>query len=103
MQPQTPIEPSPRVAPAVGMTVVDTTGEQAGSVTAVQPAGTDVRPDVAAGPAEELMLTGYVRIDGTGHLSNDTYAGTEQIRDVNPGDPGTVMLRVTRDELYRAL
>ncbi len=41
MQPQTPIEPSPRVAPAVGMTVVDTTGEQAGSVTAVQPAGTD--------------------------------------------------------------
>lgn len=101
MQPQTPTEPTPR--PAVGMAVVDTAGEQAGVVTAVQPAGTDVRPDLAAGPAEELMLTGYVRVDGTGHLANDTYAGTEHIREVTAGEPGKVMLKVTREQLFRAL
>ncbi|HEY0530409.1 MAG TPA: hypothetical protein VGD29_02280 [Actinoplanes sp.] len=84
------------------MTVVDTNGEQAGVVTAVQMPGTDVRPDVAAGVAEELMGAGYVRVDGTGFLSNDTYAGGDQIRDSVEGEPGVVNLRVTREELHRA-
>jgi hypothetical protein len=81
-----------------GMTVVDPTGLQAGAVTAVQQPGTTVRPDLAAGVAERLMATGYVRIDGTGELSNDTYASAEQISAVAPG---TVSLRVGREELFR--
>lgn len=86
----------------VGMTVVDTDGEQAGTVTAVQVPGTDVRPDVVAGIAEELMVSGYIRIDGTGLLSNDTYASGEQIRESVEGQPGVVNLNVPRAELHRA-
>ncbi|AGL17206.1 hypothetical protein L083_3696 [Actinoplanes sp. N902-109] len=84
------------------MEVADAAGQQAGTVTAVQMPGTQVRPDVAAGIAEELMATGYVRIDGTGWLSNDTYAGGDQIDEVTEGEPGSVALRVTRDELFRS-
>jgi hypothetical protein len=102
MQPPTPTEPLPIATVDIGMTVVDTDGAEAGSVSAVQMPGTDVRPDVAAGVAEELMATGYARIDGTGVLSNDTYAGGDQIRDTVEGDPGVVNLRVSREKLYRA-
>jgi hypothetical protein len=102
MQPQTPTEPLPIATVNVGMTVVDTNGEEAGTVSAMQMPGTDVRPDVAAGVAEELMDTGYVRVDGTGALSNDTYAGGDQIRDTVDGDPGVVNLHVGREKLYRA-
>ena len=103
MQPSTPNEPLPIATVTTGMTVVDTHGEQAGTVTAVQMPGTDVRPDLAAGVAEELMGAGYVRIDGTGVLSNDTYAGGDQIRETVEGQPGVVNLRVPREELYRAV
>jgi hypothetical protein len=100
---QTPTEPLPIATVNVGMTVVDSNGEEAGTVTAVQMPGTDVRPDVPAGIAEELMGAGYLRIDGTGLLSNDVYAGGDQIRDsVEEDGPGVVNLRVTRDELFRA-
>jgi hypothetical protein len=102
MQPNTSNESMPVVHVNVGMEVADAAGREAGTVTAVQMPGTDVRPDVAAGIAERLMGTGYVRIDGTGLLSNDTYAGGDQIADVTEGDPGTVALRVTRDKLYRS-
>ena len=102
MQPQTPTEPLPIATVNVGMTVVDANGEQAGTVSAVQMPGTDVRPDVPAGIAEELMGAGYLRLDGTGVLTNDTYAGGTQIRDSVEGDPGTVNLLVSREELYRA-
>jgi hypothetical protein len=94
MQPSTPNEPLPIATVNVGMTVVDRDGAEAGTVTAVQMPGTDVRPDVVAGVAEELM--------GTGWLSNDTYAGGDQIRDTVEGEPGVVNLRVTRDALHRA-
>ena len=100
MQPQTPAEPSPFAAVHVGMTVVDRNGDKAGTVAAVQQPGTDVRPDIPVGIAEELMAVGYVRIDGTGELSNDTYAGGDQIHGSNEG---AVTLRVGRDELHRAV
>ncbi|WP_433305662.1 hypothetical protein ACQP2F_18675 [Actinoplanes sp. CA-030573] len=103
MHPETPTEPLPIATVTVGMTVVDRDGEEAGTVTAVQMPGTDVRPDVPAGVAEELMSAGYVRIDGTGFLSNDTYAGGDQIRDSVEGSPAVVNLRVTREELHRAV
>ena len=87
---------------AVGMTVVDPAGQGAGTVTAVQPPGTDVRPDIVAGAAEHLMSTGYIRIDGTGELSNDTYASWDQIAGTVAAEPGIVSLRVPRGELHRA-
>jgi hypothetical protein len=100
--PGTPTEPLPVAQVNVGMTVVDSTGEEAGTVTAVQMPGTDVRPDTDAGVAEHLMSDGYVRIDGTGLLSNDVYAGGDQIAGITEGDPGVVNLRIPRAELHRA-
>jgi hypothetical protein len=82
----------------VGMDVFDADGEQAGIVGAVQPAGTDIHPDAPAGLAEELMSTGYLQIDGAGHLANDTYAAGNQIGEVTT----VVTLLVARDELIRA-
>ena len=101
MQPRTSKDSHPVSQVAVGMAVVDAAGEEAGTVIAVQMPGTDVRPDATAGIAERLMDTGYLRIDGTGWLSNDTYAAGDQITEVVEGEPGTVSLRVARDELYR--
>jgi hypothetical protein len=97
----TPVDSHPVAQVGLGMRVVDAAGEQAGTVTAVQMPGTEVRPDAVAGVAERLMDTGYLRIDGTGWLSNDTYAAGDQITGVAEGEPGTVSLRVPRDELYR--
>jgi hypothetical protein len=82
------------------MAVVDAAGEQAGQVSAVQLPGTDVRPDAPAGLAEEMMATGYIRVDGTGHLANDTYASGDQIADTTAE---SVTLRVGREELIRAI
>ena len=96
MQPDDSFEA--QIPAQVGMTVVDAAGAQAGTVSAVQAPGTDVRPDVAAGVAERLMTTGYFLIDGTGALANDTYGSGDQIDAIADG---TVTLRVTRDELYR--
>jgi hypothetical protein len=86
----------------VGMDVVDAAGTQVGTVSAVQPPGTDVRPDTAAGIAEHLMATGYFRIDGSGFLSNDVYAAGNQIIRVTAGDPGVVELHATPSDLPRA-
>ena len=86
----------------IGMTVVDVTGTQAGTVTAVQSPGTDVRPDMPAGIAEHFMAAGYIRIDGTGFLTNDTYAAGDEIAAIDGGDPGVVELRIPCDGLYRA-
>jgi hypothetical protein len=97
-----PNEPLPVATVNIGMTVVDAAGQETGKVTAVQMPGTDVRPDTAAGVAEDLMSVGYIRIDGTGLLSNDIYAGGDQIVESVEGEPGVVNLRVSRDELARA-
>jgi hypothetical protein len=86
----------------VGMVVLDAIGTETGTVTVVQPPGTRVRPDTVAGVAEILMGSGYLRIDGSGFLSNDVYAGGDQIAAVAADDPPLVELRVARDELHRA-
>jgi hypothetical protein len=99
MQPQTPAEPLLVAHVTDGMAVVDSIGTQAGTVTAVQPPGTGVRPDVIVGAAELLMGSGYIRINGEGHLSNDVYASGDQIARV---DSGVVELRVPREDLFRA-
>ncbi|XVU26691.1 hypothetical protein ACQPZJ_06460 [Actinoplanes sp. CA-054009] len=98
MQPNSPTD-SAIARVTVGMTVVDATGAEVGSVSAVQLPGSGVRPDTVAGVAEHLVTTGYLRIDGTGRLSNDVYAGGDQIAE---GEPEVVTLRVPREELHRA-
>jgi hypothetical protein len=97
-----PTQPLPIATVNVGMRVTDATGGDVGVVSAVQMPGTDVRPDTVVGIAEELMGVGYIRIDGTGFLSNDTYAGGDQIADSVEGEPGVVNLRVGPDDLHRA-
>ena len=44
------------------------------------------------------MNTGYVLINGAGHLANDTYAGGDQVVDVSD----VVTLNVARLDLIRA-
>jgi hypothetical protein len=101
MQPQTSTEPLPIAQVNVGMTVVDESETEVGTVTAVQMPGTQVRPDAPAGIAEHLMSAGYLRVDGTGFLSNDVYAAGDEITGVVEGEPGVVNLRVKRDDLAR--
>jgi hypothetical protein len=84
-----------RVKP--GMAVIDVDGEQAGTVGGVQLAGTDILPEAPIGIAEELVETGYVLIDGAGHLANDVYAGGDQVVDVSD----VVTLNVRRLDLIR--
>jgi hypothetical protein len=84
-----------RVTP--GMVVLDVDGEQAGTVGGVQFAGTDVLPEAPLGIAEDLVSTGYVLINGAGHLANDAYAGGDQINDVSD----VVTLSVRRLDLIR--
>jgi hypothetical protein len=84
-----------RVTP--GMAVIDVNGERAGTVGGVQFAGTDVLPEAPLGIAEDLVDTGYVLIDGAGHLANDAYAGGDQI----DGVTDVVTLTVPRLDLTR--
>jgi hypothetical protein len=92
--PGTPTEPLPVAQVNVGMTVLDSAGEEVGTVTAVQMPGTGV--------VEHLMADGYVRISGTGLLSHDVYAAGDQIAGTTEGEPGIVNLRVSGDQLHRA-
>jgi hypothetical protein len=85
-----------RVTP--GMAVLDVDGEQAGTVGGVQFAGTGVLPEAPLGIAEDLVDTGYLLIDGAGHLANDAYAGGDQIDAVSD----VVTLNVRRLDLTRA-
>ena len=84
-----------RVTP--GMAVIDVNGEQAGTIGGVHFAGTQVLPDAPLGVAEDLVDTGYVFINGAGHLANDAYAGGDQIDDVSD----VVTLNVPRLDLIR--
>jgi hypothetical protein len=95
-----PAAPLPVAQVNVGMVVVDSAGQEAGTVTGVEMPGTGERPDTEA--AEALMGAGYVRIDGTGWLAHDTYASGDQIAETVEGEPGVVRLRVDRDALHRA-
>ena len=84
-----------RITP--GMAVIDVNGEQAGVVGAVQLAGTEILPEAPLGIAEDLVDTGYVLVDGAGHLANDAYAGGDQVEDVTD----VVTLNVRRLDLVR--
>ncbi|GAB7046247.1 hypothetical protein [Catenuloplanes indicus] len=97
-----PVEALPIARVNVGMSVVDSLGDAVGTVTAVQMPGTDVRPDVAAGIAENLVSTGYLRIDSEGLFTTDVYASGDQIAASTEGEPGVVTLNASHDDLHRA-
>lgn len=97
-----PVEALPIARVNVGMSVVDSLGDAVGTVTAVQMPGTDVRPDVAAGIAENLVSTGYLRIDTEGLFTTDVYASGDQIAASTEGEPGVVTLNASHDDLHRA-
>lgn len=84
------------------MAVVDAAGEAVGTVTAVQPPGTDVRPDVITPTAEQFMSEGYLRVDGTGALATDVYVGGHQVAEASLSVTDRVTLSVERGVLHRA-
>ena len=102
MQPDASTESTPIAQVSAGMIVIDSTGQEAGVVTAVQLPGTDVRPEAAVGVAEHLMGVGYLLLDGTGYSSNDVYAAGDDIVGIVDSDPVVVELRVQREDLPRA-
>ena len=106
MQPhrqEAPATQSPIAQVKIGMAVVDVTGEDVGTVTAVQPPGTDVRPDISSPIAEQFMSEGYFRVDGTGVLTTDVYVGGHQLADVPHSATDRVTLTVERSALHRTI
>lgn len=103
-----------------GMTVVDSTGEEVGTVAAVQMGDPQAVTTEGQEPAEnsgflerigeaidaghglppqaeaQLRRTGYLKIDSKG-IASDVYASAEQVSDVS-GD--TVRLATEADQLY---
>ncbi|GIF76081.1 hypothetical protein [Asanoa siamensis] len=87
-----------------GMEVRDATGVAVGVVGAVQQPGTDIRPELPAGPAELHMATGYLLIDRGEQFENDVYVSGEQIDHVaGTGDGALVTLNASWTELDRAV
>jgi hypothetical protein len=109
MQPETPPgagtpdHPLPIAQVQTGMTVLDSTGDEVGTVTEVQMPGTDSRPGVPEEQAGQLIARGWFRIGGAGLLATDHYADGEQVGDVTAGEgEGVVTLTVRKDDLRRA-
>jgi hypothetical protein len=100
--PGTPTEPEPIAQVNTGMQVFDASGEEIGTVSAVQMPGTGGSPDVAPEDVDRLRRTGYVRIDTKGLLSKDTYVEAAQVAQVDEVDGGVVTLNVTKDQLLTA-
>jgi hypothetical protein len=108
-----------------GMTVVDRTGEEIGTVELVkmgdpesittegqQPAQGEgvvhaladsifgAEPDVPGPLAARLLRMGYVKVDGKGLLETDRYVASDQIAGV---DQDVVRLNVSKEELSREM
>jgi hypothetical protein len=86
-----------------GMSVADSTGEDVGTVVAVEMPGTDVPPQVHDQHVRPLMARGYLRVKDSGLLSADRYVHGGQIGSVaTTGDDGTVELTVPKHDLLTA-
>ncbi len=111
-------EPGPISRVEVGMGVFDRDGEQVGTVSAMKMGDPDAatvagqqhreglveglintfvgaEPDVPRQRAEQLLRSGYIKIDAKGFLARDLYAGADEIRYVDQ----TVRLSVPRSRL----
>ena len=101
-----PDHPLPIAQVSTGMTVIDATGDEVGTVTAVEMPGTEVRPDLSDGTddgAGRLMSEGYLRVGGSGLFAKAWYADGSQVADVTTTDEeGVVTLTVNKQDLHRA-
>jgi hypothetical protein len=111
-------DPGPIGRVAVGMRVIDSDGEQVGTVSAMKMGDPDAatvagqqdrrglveglidtfvgaEPDVPRQRAEQLLRQGYIKIDAKGFLARDLYAGADEIHRVE----NTVRLSVPRRRL----
>ena len=97
-----PTEPNPFAQVNTGMRVVDSAGQQVGTVSAVQmPATTGPLSDLTPADAERLTSTGYLRVDG-GLLSRTIYVEGDQVANVAEMDGGVVTLNVSKEALITA-
>ena len=98
--PGMPTEPDPLAQVNVGMHVIDSAGEEVGTVADVHMPGTGPEPD--AEDAERLRAAGHVRVKGSGLFTHDVYVEGPQVAEVTEMSGGVVTLSVPRDALVRA-
>jgi hypothetical protein len=100
--PGMPTEPDPLAQVNVGMRVVDSAGDEVGTVADVYMPGTGPEPETEAGDAERLRRGGHVRVKGSGLFTHDVYVEGPQVAEVAEVDGGMVTLSVPRESLVRA-
>ncbi len=98
--PGMPTEPDPLAQVNVGMQVIDSAGDEVGTVADVYMPGTG--PEPKAADAERLRRAGHVRVKGSGLLAHDLYVEGSQVAEVTEMGGGVVTLSVPRDALVRA-
>jgi hypothetical protein len=100
-----PDRPLPIAQVNVEMAVVDSAGDDLGTVTAVEMPGTRVRPDVAQDEVRSLLDDGYVHVEGGGLLDEGDYyvAGSQIAAVTTTADSGVVTLTVPKSEIRSAV
>ena len=98
-----PTEPLPIAQVNTGMTVVDSAGEEVGTVTEVRMSGTATPDDVPDEVRTRLAEQGFLRVGGSGLLAHAFYVAGPQVTGVTTtGEDGVVRLGVRKDDLHRA-
>ena len=98
-----PTEPLPIAQVDTGMTVVDSTGEDVGTVTDVKMSGTATPDDVPDELRTRFAEQGFLRVGGGGLMAHDFYVTGPQVTGVTTtGGDGVVQLAVRKDDLHRA-
>ena len=101
-RPGNPTEPDPLAQVNVGMLVIDSAGEEVGTVESVAMSGTATADDAPEAHAERLRRAGFVKVKAGGLLSKDIYVEGGQVAEVAEVDGGTVTLNVPTDTLIHA-
>ena len=98
-----PTEPLPIAQVTTGMTVVDSAGEEVGTVTDVKMSGTATPDDVPDELRTRFTEQGFLRVGGSGLTAHDVYVAGPQVTGVTTtGGDGVVRLAVRKDDLHRA-
>ena len=102
--PGMPTEPEPIAQVNQGMRVIDSAGQELGTVSDVHMPGdtAGTATDLPAAEAANLARTGYFRVETAGLLQRDAYGPSAWIAEVSEQGDGAVVLTVTRDRLTRA-
>jgi hypothetical protein len=100
--PGMPTEPNPLAQVNVGMLVIDSAGDEVGTVETVKMSGTATPDDAPEAHAERLRRAGFVKVKAGGMFGHDVYVEGGQVAEVAEVDGGMVTLNVTGDTLIRA-